>query len=114
MVRKALCAMSLSVGLTLLAGASAAVAKQAPAFTPGAPGAGDPYFPLDGNGGYDVRRYILDIAYDPPTNTLTGVATIARDRRRTCRRSTSTSWAGTSAPSSSTGGARRGGATARS
>jgi hypothetical protein len=76
MVRKALCAMSLSVGLTLLAGASAAVAKQAPAFTPGAPGAGDPYFPLDGNGGYDVRRYILDIAYDPPTDTLTGVATI--------------------------------------
>ena len=23
-------------------------------YTPGAPGVGDPYFPLDGNGGYDV------------------------------------------------------------
>jgi hypothetical protein len=23
-------------------------------FRPGAPGAGDPYFPLDGNGGYDA------------------------------------------------------------
>ena len=27
---------------------------QTPVFTPGAPGLGDPYFPTDGNGGYDV------------------------------------------------------------
>ena len=32
---------------------------------PGAPGAGDPYFPLDGNGGYDVGHYDLAIRYDP-------------------------------------------------
>ena len=38
---------------------------RAPEFTPGAPGVGDPYFPLDGNGGYDVRHYMLDVAYDP-------------------------------------------------
>ena len=45
-------------------------------FGPGAPGIGDPYFPLDGNGGYDVRHYDLDVAYDPPSDRLKGVATI--------------------------------------
>jgi hypothetical protein len=34
----------------------------------GASGVGDPYFPFDGNGGYDVGRYVLDVAYDPPTD----------------------------------------------
>ena len=43
---------------------------------PGAPGIGDPYFPLDGNGGYDVLHYDLDVRYDPATDVLTGVATI--------------------------------------
>ncbi|MGW4928825.1 M1 family aminopeptidase [Agromyces sp. NPDC004153] len=46
-------------------------------FTPGAPGVGDPYFPLDGNGGYDVDHYGLQVAYDPTTDVLTGTATIA-------------------------------------
>ena len=45
-------------------------------FGPGAPGIGDPYFPLDGNGGYDVKHYGLDVAYDPATDVLRGVATI--------------------------------------
>jgi aminopeptidase N len=31
----------------------------------GADGAGDPYFPELGNGGYDVDRYVLDIAWTP-------------------------------------------------
>jgi aminopeptidase N len=43
---------------------------------PGAAGIGDPYFPLDGNGGYDVEHYDLDVRYDPATDVLTGVATI--------------------------------------
>jgi aminopeptidase N len=43
---------------------------------PGAPGIGDPYYPLDGNGGYDVAHYDLDLTYDPATDVLTGVATI--------------------------------------
>ena len=47
-----------------------------PTFTPGAPGIGDPYFPLDGNGGYDVRHYDLDVTYDPETDLLSGTATI--------------------------------------
>src|SRR5918996_2758913 len=45
-------------------------------YTPGAAGAGDPYFPLDGNGGYDVNHYLLDVSYDPATDVLTGEATL--------------------------------------
>src|SRR5207342_1300569 len=45
-------------------------------FTPGAPGVGDPYYPLDGNGGYDVQHYDLDLTYDPNTDELSGTATI--------------------------------------
>ena len=45
-------------------------------FTPGAAGLGDPYFPLDGNGGYDVQHYLLELTYNPDTDVLTGVATI--------------------------------------
>jgi len=45
-------------------------------FSPGAPGIGDPYFPLDGNGGYDVQHYLLDVRYHPETDFLRGVATI--------------------------------------
>ncbi|WP_396449047.1 M1 family metallopeptidase [Actinomadura sp.] len=45
-------------------------------FTPGAPGVGDPYFPLEGNGGYDVRHYSLDLGYDPDYDQLDGTVTI--------------------------------------
>lgn len=38
----------------------------------GAPGLGDPYYPLDGNGGYDVGHYEVTIDYDPPSHQLTG------------------------------------------
>ncbi|HEU4449230.1 MAG TPA: M1 family metallopeptidase [Gaiellaceae bacterium] len=47
-----------------------------PSFEPGAPGVGDPYFPLDGNGGYDARHYLLDVKYDPATDVLAGDATM--------------------------------------
>lgn len=43
---------------------------------PGAPGIGDPYFPDDGNGGYDVEHYDLRVRYDPDTDVLRGRATI--------------------------------------
>jgi len=46
------------------------------AFTPGSPGLGDPFFPLAGNGGYNVSHYGLDLSYEPSTNQLTGRATI--------------------------------------
>jgi len=46
------------------------------ASTPGAPGVGDPYFPEEGNGGYDVRNYDLSLGYDPATDHLDGLALI--------------------------------------
>ena len=42
----------------------------------GAPGIGDPDFPLDGNGGYDVSHYGLKIDYTPSSKHLDGVTTI--------------------------------------
>jgi aminopeptidase N len=44
--------------------------------SPGAPGVEDPYFPLEGNGGYDAQHYDLQLAYDPASDRLDGVATI--------------------------------------
>ena len=64
--------------LIILIGApvpAAAAPRQAP--RPGAPGIGDPYFPTDGNGGYDVAHYDLDLAYEPATDRLRGRATIS-------------------------------------
>ncbi|MEV4803579.1 M1 family metallopeptidase [Nonomuraea sp. NPDC049421] len=42
----------------------------------GAAGIGDPDFPKDGNGGYDVAHYDLDVTYTPKAKRLDGVATI--------------------------------------
>ncbi|MQW77658.1 M1 family peptidase [Nocardioides sp. dk4132] len=39
---------------------------------PGAAGIGDPYFPLDGNGGIDVRHYDVRVAYDFDSGMLRG------------------------------------------
>ena len=44
--------------------------------TPGTPGLGDDYFPLQGNGGYDVAHYDLALSVDPAAGTLQGVATL--------------------------------------
>ena len=66
------------------AGAAEAGARQEPA--PGAAGIGDPYFPLDGNGGIDVQRY-----RDPRRATASttgslrgGPGSPLRRDRRTC------------------------------
>ncbi|MFE3799706.1 M1 family metallopeptidase [Nocardia tengchongensis] len=60
-------------GAVLLAGANA-IPAQADSSDPlaGAPGAGDPYYPMDGNGGYDVGHYDVTLSYDPPSHQLTG------------------------------------------
>jgi aminopeptidase N len=42
----------------------------------GATGAGDPYYPGYGNGGYDVDHYDLDIAYNPANGNLRGHAKV--------------------------------------
>jgi aminopeptidase N len=78
---------ALLVGVVALSAADGAMAapddQGGRRFVPGAPGAGDAYFPFAGNGGYDVRHYDLDITYTPPApdpaplvGELSGVATI--------------------------------------
>lgn len=42
----------------------------------GAPGLGDPYYPLLGNGGYDVERYVLDLTWDDGTGVLGGTTIV--------------------------------------
>jgi aminopeptidase N len=44
--------------------------------TSGAAGAGDPYFPRQGNGGYRVEHYGLSLDYRPATHQLSGRARI--------------------------------------
>ncbi|HJP71157.1 MAG TPA: M1 family peptidase, partial [Candidatus Limnocylindria bacterium] len=73
MSRRPAFAVIFALLLSLTAGPAAAAPPQ---FTPGALDLGDPYFPGDGNGGYDVEHYLLDVRYDPATDALTGVATI--------------------------------------
>lgn len=41
---------------------------------PGAAGAGDRYYPLDGNGGYDALAYDLKLTYNPRSDQLAGVS----------------------------------------
>lgn len=50
-----------------------AAEEEAPA---GADGAGDPYYPEDGNGGYDVSGYHVSVSYEPETKKLDGDTTI--------------------------------------
>ena len=79
--------------LTLAAPALAmpSEAEERAGASPGAPGAGDPYFPEDGNGGYDVRHYDLDLRYRPASDRLSGTGHDLCDRPpRSCRGSTST------------------------
>lgn len=43
---------------------------------PGGPGIGDPYFPDDGNAGYDVTSYAIDGDWNPTAKTLRADATV--------------------------------------
>ncbi|WP_101524067.1 M1 family metallopeptidase [Nocardioides houyundeii] len=63
--------------LLLAAGSPAAAvpdAREAPGR--GAPGVGDPYFPLDGNGGIDVLHYDVRARYDFDSARLRGRTTV--------------------------------------
>jgi aminopeptidase N len=70
------------VSASLVAGCATAVLALAGATTAsaglvkGASGAGDPYFPKAGNGGYDVDHYYLRLRYRPGKDRLRGEATI--------------------------------------
>ncbi|GGV04910.1 metallopeptidase [Streptomyces filipinensis] len=59
------------VAVAALIGATGPAAGSA-----GAPGAGDPYFPLSGNGGYHVRHYGLTLRYDTASRHLDGKAVL--------------------------------------
>lgn len=58
--------------------ASSASSALAAAPSPGAPGVGDAWFPMLGNGGYEVDHYDLALRYDAgaPDHVLDGTATI--------------------------------------
>ena len=73
MSRNLAIAICLSLLVAVVPIASAAPPSQFPA---GAAGLGDPYFPQDGNGGYDVEHYDLQLTYNPARDYLTGRATI--------------------------------------
>jgi aminopeptidase N len=66
----------LTVAAACLAVGASTAAAQSSGFSPGAPGLGDSYFPLEGNGGYDVQHYDLAFSYDPATDRLDGTNTI--------------------------------------
>ncbi|RMI29652.1 M1 family metallopeptidase [Nocardia stercoris] len=65
----------LSASVVLVLVSAAPVAAQ-PSANPliGAPSAGDPYYPADGNGGYTVGHYRIRIDYDPASRWLAGQA----------------------------------------
>jgi aminopeptidase N len=78
-VRRTFVVVSTPVALVALLGAAA------PGPT-GSSGAGDPYFPLAGNGGYHVGHYDLTLRYDPGSRHLDGKAVItARATQRLTR-----------------------------
>ena len=56
--------------------AIAVPAGAAGAFSPGSAGAGDPFFPLAGNGGYEVDHYSLRIDFQPRNNAIVARAVI--------------------------------------
>jgi aminopeptidase N len=62
-------ALAIAGGLVLAPAASAQ--------SPGAAGLGDPYFPLMGNGGYEVDHYDLNLAVRPKPDRVKAVATIS-------------------------------------
>ena len=66
---KATTAVASAAAMTLFAGTALAG-------SPGAPGAGDPYYPKYGNGGYDVSHYDIRLNYNPNGDQLSGTTTI--------------------------------------
>ena len=63
----AVAALTLLTSTLAPAGASAGSMGSDRRCRAGAPGVGDDYYPLYGNGGYDVGHYLLKVSYDPAT-----------------------------------------------
>jgi len=64
-----ICRLLILTAACVVVGAPAAGAQSAE-YSPGSAGIGDPYFPFEGNGGYDVQHYDLSFSYDPATDRL--------------------------------------------
>ncbi|MCP2336768.1 M1 family metallopeptidase [Actinomadura rupiterrae] len=77
-VPRALTTTAVAAGLALAATTAAALPANAkpPRFTPGAAGAGDPYFPEMGNGGYSPIHYEIGLKYDPKSKGIDAVTTV--------------------------------------
>jgi aminopeptidase N len=75
--------MSLILAAVLLVTAAPAAATR---YEVGSPGSGDPFFPLAGNGGYDVRHYSLDIDYDFASDRLAGRTRVVARATQNLRR----------------------------
>jgi aminopeptidase N len=73
---RALAVVALGAAAGLMVSAAAPADADAVRFTPGAPGAGDPYFPDMGNGGFDVSHYDIALRYDPKTKAIQAVTTV--------------------------------------
>lgn len=72
--------MTALVAALACAGLGSGVANAAPSYEggqPGADGAGEPYYPQDGNGGYDVSDYNLAVDYAPASHLLSASETIS-------------------------------------
>jgi len=63
-----------------------APAPALPDALPGAPGAGDAYYPNDGNGGYDALDYHVNVGFDPATRHLDGDSTVTAKATRNLSR----------------------------
>src|SRR3569623_1223173 len=75
-----------TVCLTAIVPAASASAGPGSRVAPGAPGSGDPYFPLEGNGGYDAQHYDVAFSYDPATHRLDGTTTMTARAGQTLSR----------------------------
>jgi aminopeptidase N len=77
-LRRRACVVITCCALTLgVAGTTAnADPGRNPGFSPGSSGAGDPYFPDMGNGGYQVDHYDIRLAFDPKTQAIAATTTI--------------------------------------
>ncbi|MFE2697494.1 M1 family metallopeptidase [Streptomyces mirabilis] len=69
-------AAALTGPVSQAAGSPSAPTSPSVAPSPGAPGLGDPIFPLDGNGGYKVNRYLLDFDWQAPRTPFEAATTI--------------------------------------
>ncbi|GAB3266616.1 M1 family metallopeptidase [Nocardioides dilutus] len=75
-MRRIVSALAVVLVVGLVVGVGPAQAREAEAPTSGSAGIGDPYFPLDGNGGIDVLHYDVRDRYDFGSGRLQGRTTL--------------------------------------